>query len=147
MKILRFLGMTLLMVMLAVNFTACSDDEDNKLIIDSVVGVWVSETHAGAENDYINTMVAGINKEGKGKLYGYDPVGTIEDLRYDANGSGSSFAGPLLDSVFGTVHRNTIPFPEISLKEDTVNKSSRENAVEIGCVEQLSKLRTIFKIE
>ena len=28
MKTLRFLGMTLLMVMLAVNFTACSDDED-----------------------------------------------------------------------------------------------------------------------
>ena len=51
MKILRFLGMTLLMVMLAVNFTACSDDENDKLIIDSVVGFWVSETHAGAEND------------------------------------------------------------------------------------------------
>ncbi len=55
MKILRFLGMTLLMVMLAVNFTACSDDENDKLIIDSVVGFWVSETHAGAENDYTNT--------------------------------------------------------------------------------------------
>ena len=66
---------------------------------------------------YINTMVAGINAKGQGKLYGYDPVGTIEDLRYDANGSGSSFAGPLLDSVFGTVHRNTIPFPEINLED------------------------------
>lgn len=30
MKTLRFLGMTLLMVMLAVNFTACSDDEDEQ---------------------------------------------------------------------------------------------------------------------
>ena len=28
MKTLRFLGMTLLMVMMAVNFTACSDDEE-----------------------------------------------------------------------------------------------------------------------
>lgn len=28
MKTLRFLGITLLMVMLAVNFTACSDNED-----------------------------------------------------------------------------------------------------------------------
>ena len=28
MKTLRFLGMTLLMVMLAANFTACGDDED-----------------------------------------------------------------------------------------------------------------------
>lgn len=32
MKTLRFLGMTLLMVMLAVNFTACSDDEDETVI-------------------------------------------------------------------------------------------------------------------
>ena len=66
MKILRFLGMTLFMVMLAVNFTACSDDEDNKLIIDSIVGVWVSETHAGAENDYTNTMV--LNEDDTGAL-------------------------------------------------------------------------------
>ena len=28
MKALRFLGMALLMVMLAVNFTACSDDDE-----------------------------------------------------------------------------------------------------------------------
>lgn len=34
MKTLRFLGMTLLMVMLAVNFTACSDDEEEQTIIE-----------------------------------------------------------------------------------------------------------------
>ena len=33
MKTLRFLGMTLLMVILAVNFTACSDDEEEQTII------------------------------------------------------------------------------------------------------------------
>ena len=39
MKTLRFLGMTLLMVMLAVNFTACSDDEDEPN--SPIVGTWV----------------------------------------------------------------------------------------------------------
>ena len=39
MKTLRFLGMTLLMVMLAVNFTACSDDEDEPN--SPLVGTWV----------------------------------------------------------------------------------------------------------
>ena len=42
MKTLRFLGMTLLMVMLAVNFTACSDDEDEQTIIEqaNLIGKW-----------------------------------------------------------------------------------------------------------
>ena len=39
MKTLRFLGMTLLMVMLAVNFTACSDDEDESN--SPIVGTWI----------------------------------------------------------------------------------------------------------
>ncbi|HJD94380.1 MAG TPA: hypothetical protein K8W07_05350 [Bacteroides togonis] len=39
MKTLRFLGMTLLMVMLAVNFTACSDGEDEPN--SPLVGTWV----------------------------------------------------------------------------------------------------------
>ena len=34
MRTFRLIGMTLLMVMLAVNFTACSDDEDEQTIIE-----------------------------------------------------------------------------------------------------------------
>ena len=34
MRNLRLFGMTLLMVMLAVNFTACGDDEDEQTIIE-----------------------------------------------------------------------------------------------------------------
>lgn len=37
MKTLRLIGMTLLMVVLATNFTSCSDDDDSK---DSIVGKW-----------------------------------------------------------------------------------------------------------
>ena len=44
MKTLRFLGMTLLMVMLAANFTACGDDEDEQTIIEQahLIGKWQS---------------------------------------------------------------------------------------------------------
>ncbi len=88
MRTLRFLGMTLLMVMLAVNFTACSDDENDKLIIDSVVGFWVSETHAGAENDYTNTMV--LNEDGTGALsitYTFYPEkNSSEEITYSYDG-------------------------------------------------------------
>ena len=47
MKTLRFLGMTLLMVMLAVNFTACSDDDDDNELslpvdntLELLIGTW-----------------------------------------------------------------------------------------------------------
>ena len=40
MKTLRFLGITLLTVMLAVNFTACSDEEES-LDLNSLEGTWM----------------------------------------------------------------------------------------------------------
>ena len=46
MKTLRLIGMTLLMVMLTVNFTACSDDDDNELslpvdnTLELLIGTW-----------------------------------------------------------------------------------------------------------
>lgn len=46
MRTFRLIGMTLLMVMLAVNFTACSDDDDNKLslpvdnTLELLIGTW-----------------------------------------------------------------------------------------------------------
>ena len=44
MRIFRLIGMTLLMVMLAENFTACSDDEDEQTIIEqaNLIGKWQS---------------------------------------------------------------------------------------------------------
>jgi 20S proteasome subunit beta 6 len=66
---------------------------------------------------YINVLVAGIGKNGEGLLFGYDPVGTLENLKYDVNGSGSPLAMPILDCAFGTIHRNTVPFPYPSLDE------------------------------
>lgn len=40
MRTLRFIGMTLLMVVLSVNFTACSDDDDEDKPANSIIGTW-----------------------------------------------------------------------------------------------------------
>ena len=44
MKSLRLIGMTLLMVLCAVSFTACSDDEEEQTIIEqaNLIGKWQS---------------------------------------------------------------------------------------------------------
>ena len=44
MRTLRLIGTTLLMVMLAANFTACGDDEDGQTIIEqaNLIGKWQS---------------------------------------------------------------------------------------------------------
>ena len=42
MRTFRLIEMTLLMVLCAVNFTACSDDEDEPFHLDSITGTWYS---------------------------------------------------------------------------------------------------------
>lgn len=69
---------------------------------------------------YINILVGGVNDKGEAILYGYDPVGTIENIHYDANGTGAEMAIPVLDNFFGTIHHNTVEFPYPS-QEDAVN--------------------------
>ena len=52
MKTLRFFGMALLMVLCAVNFTACSDDEeDTSSYSTNIVGVWAIVCDEGWEID------------------------------------------------------------------------------------------------
>ena len=52
MKSLKFFGMTLLMVLCTVNFTACSDDEeDTSSYATSIVGIWTIICDEGWEID------------------------------------------------------------------------------------------------
>ena len=41
MRTFRLIGMTLLMIMLTVNFTACSDDDDNELSLPPSFRLWL----------------------------------------------------------------------------------------------------------
>mgnify|MGYP000398138003 FL=1 len=55
MRTFRLIGMTLLMVMLTVNFTACSDDDDNELslpvdnTLELLIGTWQGTGEAEGE--------------------------------------------------------------------------------------------------
>lgn len=57
---------------------------------------------------YVNTIVAGINNEGQGAIFSYDPVGSYEREIYRAAGSSSALLQPLLDSLLG--QKNTGSF-------------------------------------
>eukprot|EP01083_Nonionella_stella_P034716 94934_1 len=50
---------------------------------------------------YTFNVVAGIDENGNGALFGYDAVGSMETVPYGAQGSGSVLATPLLDNQVG----------------------------------------------
>ncbi|KAI3390051.1 hypothetical protein SNEBB_009580 [Seison nebaliae] len=50
---------------------------------------------------YTYNILAGIDKDGKGAIYSYDPVGSYEREEYRAAGSSSSLLQPLLDNQIG----------------------------------------------
>lgn len=61
MKTLRFLGMTLLMVMLAVNFAACSDDDEEEHS-SPLIGTWVG---GEVDFDFEETLIFKSNGTGQ----------------------------------------------------------------------------------
>lgn len=66
---------------------------------------------------YVMATVCGINDEGKAEVYHFDPLGGMYPTLYDASGSGSKYAIPILDNFYGNVHRNTTP-EEVYMRHD-----------------------------
>jgi 20S proteasome subunit beta 6 len=50
---------------------------------------------------YVSNILGGIDDEGKGCVYSFDPVGSYERERYRAGGTASSLLQPLLDNQIG----------------------------------------------
>jgi len=50
---------------------------------------------------YVSNVMAGLDKEGKGVVYSYDPVGHCERAKYRAGGSAGTLLQPVLDSQIG----------------------------------------------
>ncbi|KAK7475431.1 hypothetical protein BaRGS_00033312 [Batillaria attramentaria] len=50
---------------------------------------------------YVYNIVAGLDSEGKGCVFSFDPVGSYERESYRAGGSASSMLQPLLDNQIG----------------------------------------------
>lgn len=67
---------------------------------------------------YAFNMIAGLDENGKGAVYGYDAVGSFKRDDYGAMGSGQNFLMPILDNVIG--HKN---------RHDSQRKLSAEEAV------------------
>eukprot|EP01041_Mallomonas_annulata_P004013 gene4013-7992_t len=53
---------------------------------------------------YAFCLLAGLDEEGKGAVYGYDAVGSFKRDDYGAMGSGQNFIMPILDNLIG--HKN-----------------------------------------
>ncbi|KAJ8948352.1 hypothetical protein NQ318_019337 [Aromia moschata] len=50
---------------------------------------------------YISNILVGLDNEGKGCVYSYDPIGHCEKATYRAGGSAGALLQPLLDNQIG----------------------------------------------
>lgn len=69
---------------------------------------------------YITNVVAGLDDNGRGVVYHYDPVGSYEAYRYTTGGSSSTLILPFLDSRVGFKNANgPVPthVPDLPLEE------------------------------
>ncbi|XP_068143385.1 proteasome subunit beta type-1 [Drosophila tropicalis] len=73
---------------------------------------------------YVSNILAGVDKDGKGVVYSYDPIGHCERATYRAGGT----AGPLLQPVLD----NQIGYKNQNLSEDELPKLSIERAVAVA---------------
>ena len=66
---------------------------------------------------YISNILGGLDEEGKGCLYSYDPVGHMEKNMYRAGGSAVSLLQPLLDNQVGLKNMDGAEKKSISLEK------------------------------
>jgi 20S proteasome subunit beta 6 len=57
---------------------------------------------------YVSNMVAGIDSEGKGAVYSYDPIGHCERATHRATGSSGHLLQPLLDNQVDFKNQSSI---------------------------------------
>lgn len=58
---------------------------------------------------YVYNLLAGVDDEGKGCVYSYDPVGCYEREAYRAEGSAAELLQPLLDNQIGFKNMENVP--------------------------------------
>lgn len=65
---------------------------------------------------YTYNIVAGLDSDGKGSVYSFDPVGSYEREAYRAGGSASAMLQPLLDNQVGLMNMEGVPRLPIDLE-------------------------------
>ena len=66
---------------------------------------------------YTSTIIAGLDVDGKGKVYSYDPLGNCEETTFRAGGSAGALLQPVLDSRVGFKNQADSKGKSISLDE------------------------------
>lgn len=64
---------------------------------------------------YVYNILGGIDEEGRGAVYGYDPVGSYERIVCCASGAAQGLLQPFLDNQ--VMFKNQMPTPETSIPE------------------------------
>ncbi|OAF66056.1 Proteasome subunit beta type-1 [Intoshia linei] len=66
---------------------------------------------------YVYNLIAGIDKDGVGCVFGYDPVGSYERLNYGCVGSASKLILPMLDNQVALKNQNLDEKKSITLEK------------------------------
>ncbi|RUS85351.1 hypothetical protein EGW08_006894, partial [Elysia chlorotica] len=66
---------------------------------------------------YTHNLVVGLDEEGKGCVYSFDPVGSYEREFYRAKGSASAMLQPLLDNQLGGKNQQGVERVAMPLKQ------------------------------
>jgi len=66
---------------------------------------------------YVSNVVAGLDEDGQGVVYSYDPVGHCSKETFHAGGSSGALLQPLLDSQVGHRNMNIKPKDPITLEQ------------------------------
>ncbi|XP_045205269.1 proteasome subunit beta type-1-like [Mercenaria mercenaria] len=76
---------------------------------------------------YVYNIVAGIDDEGKGCVYSFDPVGSYEREPFRAGGSASSMLQPLMDNQVG--FKNLPKEARVQLTKEQVVKTVKDGFI------------------
>lgn len=66
---------------------------------------------------YVSNVLAGLDSEGRGCLYHYDPVGHHEKDTYYAGGSSGALLQPLLDNQIGFKNMENVEKTQVTLEK------------------------------
>ncbi|CAH1767404.1 17106_t:CDS:2 [Entrophospora sp. SA101] len=80
---------------------------------------------------YVSNTLAGLDENGKGVIYRFDPVGSFEPVLCNASGSGESLIQPFLDSQVGFKNQRNVDKVPLPLdKAITIAKDAFTSATE-----------------
>lgn len=66
---------------------------------------------------YVSNVLAGLDDEGNGVVYSYDPIGHCEKKTYNAGGSSGALLQPVLDNQVGYKNQQNVTKDPISLEK------------------------------